>query len=97
MMWITVIFLVVILFGGFARLLLAFRFRVPPQGTPAPGRFTTRQKMLILGLVNILFGTVGVFCLANRLLSPVEVFIAVLVITSLPQIAIRTGTTTAKS
>ena len=52
--------------------------------------------MLVLGMVNIGFGAVGLLSLAYRLLLPMEVFIGVPVITSLPEIAIRTGTATSK-
>ena len=91
MIWIAVAFLVVILLGGIARVLLAFRD--PPEGATARAHFLGRQKMLVLGTVNILGSAVGLFCLANQLLSSLAVLIGVLVLTSLPEIAFRSGTT----
>ena len=88
------VFLVVILFGGIARLLLIIR---SPGRVPLLGRFTTKQKMLVLGMVNIGFGAVGgSYVWHTDCFYQWEVFIGVLVITSLPEIAIRTGTATSK-
>ena len=74
---------------------IAVDYSIPWRGTLA-GPFHYKQKMLVLGMVNIGFGAVGLLSLAYRLLLPMEVFIGVPVITSLPEIAIRTGTATSK-
>ena len=94
MTWIVGVFLVMILFGGIARLLLAFRD--PTEKASVPGRFPSRQSMLVLGMVNTLGGTVGLFCLANQLWSQLVIFLSILVVTSLPAIAFRVGTTNVK-
>jgi hypothetical protein len=85
MTWLAGISLTISLLGGLARLGLVLL-----NGTDmlqVIGLSMSKQKMLVLGLVNITFSILGFVLLVTQTLGPWEILIGILVFTTLPEIA----------
>jgi len=95
MIWFATVFLVVVLCGGLARLLLILGGN--SATFPDSERLLTRQKILSLAIVSIACSILGVFLLLKKLLGPLEVLVGVVLVVSLVEIAIRTVRNKAQS
>jgi nitrate reductase gamma subunit len=83
--WIAGILLTISLLGGLARLGLVL---LSPTGfVQVIGLSMSKQKMLVLGIVNITFSILGFVLLVAETFRPIEILIGVLLITTLPEIA----------
>ena len=86
MTWIAGISLTISLLGGLARLGLVLL-----GGTDIVqviGLRMSKQKMWVLGIVNITFSILGFVLLVTDTFGPLEILIGVLLITTLPEIAL---------
>ena len=85
MIWIARIFLTISLLGGVARLLLFFLN--PTDSIQVIGLSMSKQKLLVLAIVNIAFSILGFVLLVTETFGPMEILFGVLLITTLPEIA----------
>lgn len=89
MAWIAGISLTISLLGGLARLGLVLL-----NGSDilqVIGLSMSKQKMLVLGIVNITFSILGFVLLVTETFGPMEILIGVLLVTTLPEIAFSIG------
>lgn len=93
MLWFVYVVLTIILIGGLARLLLAFR---RSTAFAKAGHSVEKQNLLTLGLANIIGSVFGLFCVLTRALEPLQALIGVLLATSLLEVVIRSASSKTK-
>jgi hypothetical protein len=94
MIWIVSVLLAIILLGGLARLLLFVRGS--SAALPESERSIGRRKILSISIASIAGASFGFLFLFARLLEPLEVLIGVVLVVSLMEVAIRSGTSKAE-
>ena len=85
MIWLATLFLIIFLLGGVARLVSFFRNAATG---PASEARLSRKSLLSVAVVNIAFASAGLYCLFARIFDPLKILIAVLLVTSLVEIAL---------
>lgn len=90
MIWVAVVFLTIVFFGGIAR--LVWSQRGSPEVVPESERSLTRAKLLCIGIVGIVGSILGFLSLYIGILGPVEAILAVAAVVSLIEITIRAQT-----
>jgi hypothetical protein len=89
MAWIAGISLTISLLGGLARLGLVLLS--PADLVQVIGLSMSKQKMLVLGIVNIAFSILGFVLLFTQTFGAMEILVGVLLITTLPEIVFSIG------
>jgi uncharacterized membrane protein HdeD (DUF308 family) len=94
MFLLTVVFLIIFLLGGVARLVSSFRNRAT---WPNPERSFAKGTLLIIGIINVALATLGLYLLFARTLDPLTILIGVLLITSVPEILLTLASRSRRS
>ena len=85
MIWATTFFLILSFLGGVARLVMFFKNSPTSQGLEPR---LSKKGLMLVAIINIAFASAGMYCLFAEVFAPLEILIAVLLVTSLVEFSL---------